>query len=494
MFSILFVTLFFNFTAQQATAQPIEEKIEQQRAMVFGVIKIGDTHRAQGNLDKALEAYGDVVAIGKLWNETRPDDVGWQRVLLVGSGRVCNVLLEKRQHDTALRACEKYRAVAQYLLDADPTSTEWQRGLANAHQRIGDAQWGKAKSGTSEKDDDVSGDTDDGRAARKSFSESLAIGKRLAKADPENTKLQRDLYWAYSRVGGAQLRKDNGAALNAYLDALTVAERGARADPDDSDWQIAIFGAQTWIGYVHTLIASEDKRWGGHHLRVALESYLDALDTAEQLAKTDPKNAVSARLLDRPLSMISILAGVPVLVAEFEKDAARGDHSRALKAFDVALAESERQAKNDKNDPGKAYWQGRVSFFYRKIGDVLETKGLSGAALDAYRDSVAAAEPLVRGEFGMTTQRGSVVTDNAMPSWQRDLAEGYTKIAAVLVKQGQRREAREPLQKARALVLDLKTVSSPKSLRIPELDKEITKLERKLSSQPKSKPDQNVQN
>ncbi len=74
--------------------------------------------------------------------------------------------------------------------------------------------------------------------ALKAYRDSLAIRERLAKADPANAGLQRDLSVAYDKVGDVlKAQGDLTEALKAYRDGLAIRERLAKADPGNAGWQ-----------------------------------------------------------------------------------------------------------------------------------------------------------------------------------------------------------------------------------------------------------------
>ena len=77
-------------------------------------------------------------------------------------------------------------AIFKRLAALDPTNTSWQRSLAIAHSRVGD----------------LAQDRGDLAAAEQSYTQTLAISERLAALDPTNTSWQRDLTTAHERVAG----------------------------------------------------------------------------------------------------------------------------------------------------------------------------------------------------------------------------------------------------------------------------------------------------
>jgi tetratricopeptide (TPR) repeat protein len=82
-------------------------------------------------------------------------------------------------------------------------------------------------------------------SALKSYSDSLAIARRGAKAEPANADWQRDLSVSYNKIGEVELAQgDLKAAVKSYSDALAIRERLARSDPGNADWQ-----RDLWFSY-----------------------------------------------------------------------------------------------------------------------------------------------------------------------------------------------------------------------------------------------------
>ena len=72
----------------------------------------------------------------------------------------------------------------------------------------------------------------------RSFRDSLAIGDRLAKADPNNAGWQRDLSVSYDKVGDVLVAQGNlPEALKAFQAVSRLRDRLAKADPNNAGWQ-----------------------------------------------------------------------------------------------------------------------------------------------------------------------------------------------------------------------------------------------------------------
>jgi tetratricopeptide (TPR) repeat protein len=83
------------------------------------------------------------------------------------------------------------------------------------------------------------------KAALKSYSDSLAIAKRVARSDPGNPNWQREVSVSYNKVGEVQVAQgDLKAAVKSYTEALTIRERLAKSNPGNADWQ-----RDLWFSY-----------------------------------------------------------------------------------------------------------------------------------------------------------------------------------------------------------------------------------------------------
>ena len=185
-------------------------------------IKIGDVQSARGNLDAALKAYQDSLAIAEKLAAQDPSNTEWQRDLSVSFDRIGDVQSARGNLDAALKAYQDSLAIREKLAAQDPSNTEWQRDLSVSFDRIGDVQSAR-------------GNLD---AALEAYQDSLAIAEKLAARDPSNTGWQRDLSVSINKVGDVQSAQGNlDAALKAYQDGLAIRERLAAQDPSNAGWQ-----------------------------------------------------------------------------------------------------------------------------------------------------------------------------------------------------------------------------------------------------------------
>ncbi|MDP7099273.1 MAG: hypothetical protein QF511_12340 [Rhodospirillales bacterium] len=144
-------------------------------------------------------------------------------------------------------ALESYRAlmaIGERLAKADPDNAGWRRDLSVSHIKIGGVQVAQG---------DLSG-------ALKSYRASMAIAERLAKADPDNAGWQRDLSVSHDRIGDVQVAQgDLSGALESYRASMAIAERLAKADPDNAGWQADLAASHGKLGQLMSRMGERDK-------------------------------------------------------------------------------------------------------------------------------------------------------------------------------------------------------------------------------------------
>ena len=167
----------------------------------------------------AVRAHpGDLRAAGG----ADPGNAGWQRDLSVSFNKIGDVQVARGDLDAALRAYRDSLAIREKLAAQDPGNAGWQRDLSVSFNKIGDVQVAR-------------GDLD---AALRAYRDSLAIPEKLAAQDPGNAGWQRDLSVSFKKIGDVQVaRGDLDAALQAYRDSLAIREKLAAQDPGNAGWQ-----------------------------------------------------------------------------------------------------------------------------------------------------------------------------------------------------------------------------------------------------------------
>jgi tetratricopeptide (TPR) repeat protein len=351
------------------------------------------SNRLQFGLNDAIKNRAQLAVRFGLLNAAReslvrlvvadPSNSEWQRGLSVSHDRLGDVLSAQGDLGGALAAYREAFAIAQRLAAADPSNSGWQRDLSVSHERLGIVL-------------SAQGDLGGALAA---YREALAIRQRLAAADPSNAQWQRDLSVSHGNLGDVlRAQGDLGGALAAYQAQLAIAQRLAAADPSNSGWQRDLSISHNRLGDV--LRAQGDL--GG-----ALTAHQAQLAIAQRLAAADPSNSG----LQWDLSVSHSNLG-DVLSAQ-------GDPGGALAAYQAQLAIAQRLAAAD---PSNSEWQRGLSGSQR-VGDVLRAQGDLGGALAAYREALAIAQRLA-------------AADPSNSEWQRDLSVSHERVGDVLRAQG----------------------------------------------------------
>jgi tetratricopeptide (TPR) repeat protein len=117
---------------------------------------------------------------------------------------------------------------------------------------------------------------------------------------------------------------------------------------------------------------------------------------------------------------------------------ARGDLTTALETFRDASNLADRLAKAD---PGNAGWQRDLSVSYERVGDVLVAQGRLPDALTAFRDSLAIAERLAQADPGnagwqrdLALSYGRVARIQAQSGEMEEARQGYGKARDIIAR------------------------------------------------------------
>jgi tetratricopeptide (TPR) repeat protein len=362
---------------QLANAAPDELTLQRSRALMLD--EFGDTYGTLGDLDQALKAYRESLAITERLVASDASNLVWQHDLSVSYDRLGEVLVVQGKLDEALKDYRESLAIRERLAATDRSNTLRQRGVAVSYQFIGDAL---AKQGKLDE-------------ALKAYRESLAIVERLAATDRSNTRWQDDLSVLYRKIGDALVQQGKlDEALNTYRDSLLISERLADADRSNTRWQRDLSASYIRVGDV---LRNQGK------LDEALKEYRESLAVRERLAATDHSNTLWQRDVSTSYQRIGVVL------------AKQGKLDEALNAYRESLAISKRLVDTDHSNTD---WQRDVSVSYSRIGDVLRDQGKLDEALKTYRDALAINQLLV-------------AVDRSNVQWQNDLQLSIAQIGGI---------------------------------------------------------------
>ena len=95
---------------------------------------------ARGNLEAALQAYQDGLAIAEKLAAQDPSNTEWQRDLSVSLNRIGDVQSARGNLEAALQAYQDGLAIARSWPRRTRATPRWQRDLSVSFERIGDVQ------------------------------------------------------------------------------------------------------------------------------------------------------------------------------------------------------------------------------------------------------------------------------------------------------------------------------------------------------------------
>jgi len=352
---------------QLVQSSPDDLGLQRSRAAMLN--QFGNTYVSLGDLEDALTAFRDLLAIMKRLVAADPSNKGWQDDMAVAYKKIGDVLFVQGNLDEALHAFQEALALRERLAD--------QGDLSDAYD-----SFGKVLAAQGKLDE-----------ALKAFQDALAIRQKLTASDSTASTNLPVLYIDIGDTLRAQGRLDE--TLEAYREGLAISNRLYAADQADTRWQRYLSALYARIGDV---LMEQGK------LGEALDAYRDGFGIAKRLADTDPSNSIWQSDLSIRYERIG-----NVLFAQHDLDG-------ALKAYRDALSIVERIASAN---PSSVLFQSNLSLEYVKIGDVLVMQGNLGDALKAYRECVGITERLV-----------ATRPDNT--EWQEDLSVSYDKVGEVL--------------------------------------------------------------
>ena len=164
-----------------------------------------------------------------------------------GQGGACNLLghvcQTRGQLDAALRAFTDDLAISRRLADLDPGNADWQRELAVAYNCVGRALLAQ-------------GQLD---AALYAFTEALAISRRLADLDPGNATWQRDLAVSCVHIAGLEAARDKPQVPIALCEEASQILAALTATlPETHPWRSDKDNVDRWLAHYRALAADDN--------------------------------------------------------------------------------------------------------------------------------------------------------------------------------------------------------------------------------------------
>jgi eukaryotic-like serine/threonine-protein kinase len=286
--------------------------------------------------------------------------------------------------------------------DASP-EIQWQRSLALRNNG------------------DIRRDQGDLSGALISYSNALAIQRKLVKQNANSAEQQRDLSISLVRIADVQKTQGNiDPALTNFHEALKIREQLAERDPKDSSSQMDLSWGLEKVG-------DALYEQGQGNVGQALEYYQRSLAIRDKLVSQDPKNPSLQLWLSYTCSDIG-----DILITQGDLDAALASLRRGLSIMQKLVSK----------DPENLDSQQCLARCFNQIGDVLRAQGNTSAALDADRQSLKIIQALAD-------------RDPTNTVWKRNYAIALETVGDVLKAQGDYAGADKSYEDARSIRVEL---------------------------------------
>jgi tetratricopeptide (TPR) repeat protein len=349
--------------AQLGRAASENVGLAETRALML--LEFGWTYQAAGDVDAALEAFGEAAAIANDLAKSQPNDPQWQRNLAQALEKIGSIQLRRNRSAEAVAAFEEAAEVDRALLKTHPSPATWENlalsfnGIGDVHRRAGDSA-----------------------AALASYEESLTIARRLAADDPAQRKWRAELSNVLDRIGDLKLAQgDVNGAVPLYEEGAKLIRDLTQEDPNNSQWRRDLTIALENLGRVRLLQGQR---------RDAEAAFTEGLQIARSLSALDPDNTQWLRDVSVALDRIGML------------DASRGQAADALKAFEEALAIRRRLAEAD---PANLDWQRDLAAILRRICEVRLSVHELPAARSVCEEALRVARSIAEAEPGNWVSR-----------------------------------------------------------------------------------------
>jgi len=296
----------------------------------------------------------------------------------------------------AIQSYTESIAIRERLARAHPTGARYEKGLAGSHNNLGNLLL----------------NTGDPAGALKSLLRANELQERAVRANPADIDCQRDLAKTHYNIGLVLNRTNRlDEAMEWYRRALAIFDGIERGNPSASGYQADLANTHNNIGY----LLNEAGRPAE-----ALESHRRALEIRQRLVQENPSDIRRQRDLAGSHDNLGIsLDNI-------------GRRAEALESHQRALEIRQRLVQED---PTNRFFLSDLAKAQNNVGETLTGLGRRGEALQLHCQALEIGERLARDHPSIYAYQGSV-----------GLTLSY--IAKAEIAQGRWREARSRLEQA----------------------------------------------
>lgn len=211
--------------AQAAATRSPDDSVWSRNVSVNHV-RIGDLLALQEDHATALDEYKRALKIRQELATVPADSAIWPREIQLRDVLVCHTkigdsLRAQGQIDAAMAELRNALVIGERLIALDPTRLAWRRELAQINTVLGHC----------------SSDVGELVDARRHYGDAFAIRTMLSRADPTNTQWLDDLWLTCLDVGkSAQRLGELDAAVGAFHEAVSITRRLAQLKSGHTMW------------------------------------------------------------------------------------------------------------------------------------------------------------------------------------------------------------------------------------------------------------------
>lgn len=240
---------------------------ELQESLLAYIERMGDTFRAQGEFEAAIETYTIWLTRAKTLAEGTPNERRWLAAMADAHQRLGDGFLAMGKADEAAQEFRAYGRIAASVVQRDPNDLIWRQRLSWSYQRLGDALLAD-------------------NAVEQAISEynlHFTAAADLYAQDPSNFLWRQDLEVAHQRLGEVFLKQQRFA--DAVTEFQQYADLAQKTLDRDSSNVIALFDISNALEKLGDTLREQGD------FESASEKYQHSLEYANRLHETDSANA-----------------------------------------------------------------------------------------------------------------------------------------------------------------------------------------------------------
>ncbi len=256
------------------------QNVSFKNSLAISYSKLGDTHRALGDLQKALEFYQERSRLGKELYEANPQNVSFKNGLAISYSTLGDTHRALGDLQKAVEFFAKYNELTKELYEANPQNVSFKNSLAISYSKLGDTHRALG----------------DLQKALEFYQERSRLGKELYEANPQNVSFKNGLAIAYSKLG------ETHSALGNLQKALEFFEKDAQLSkelyddyPQNVSFKNGLAVSYSKLGMCNLVL---------NNANTALDNFISSFNLLLELFQQFPQNVSYTANYAEALSVI----------------------------------------------------------------------------------------------------------------------------------------------------------------------------------------------